>query len=539
MKRRDFVRSSALAAGGVALVRTPPGRAAAQGPPFKPASRLPSVDPATRDLLLEALDAATSAGAQYADARVGLYLDQRVGTREEKVTNVSEESSLGLGVRALVNGSWGFAASNELSRAAAARAGRAAAATGAANARAVRSPAGLAPVESYGEVGWSSDYEIDPWTVPLGDKAEYLLGLNRTALATKGVSFVNSSLHFVKIEATSATSEGTIAAQRIIRTNPSMSITAVAPDRSDFQTRGAVLDPVGRGWEFVRSRMTTGAVEVWASEAVQKLSAVPVEPGAYDLVLHPSHLWLTIHESIGHPTELDRALGYEANYAGTSFLAPPSEVLGRLRYGPDFMQIVGERTSPGGLASIGWDEEGVKAEEWPIVKDGIFVDYQTTREQAAWISDLTGITHSHGCSHCQSWEHIPFQRMPNMNLLPAEEEISEEDLISATDDGIYIESRGSYSIDQQRYNFQFGGQVFWEIKDGKKTRMLRDVAYQARTTDFWNAMDMIGGPRTYQVGGSFYDGKGQPGQVNAVSHGCPVARFRQIRVLNTGAGGRG
>ena len=541
MQRRDFVKSSALAAGAIALAKpsasgAPHGVLTARAGPM-PES--PAVDPATRDLLLEALDATTSAGAQYADARVGLYLNQRVGTREDKVTDVSETSSFGIGVRALVSGSWGFAAANDLTREAARRVGREAAATGAANARVERSSVALAPVDSYGEVSWTSAYEVDPWDVPVGDKAEYLLALNRVALAAKGVSFVNSNLHFVKIEETSATTDGTIAAQRIIRANPSMSITAVAPDRSDFQSRGAVLEPAGRGWEYVRDNMTRDAVEVWASEAVQKLSAAPVEPGTYDLVLHPSHLWLTIHESIGHPTELDRALGYEANYAGTSFLAPPAEVLGKLRYGPDFMQIVGERTSLGGLASIGWDEEGVKADEWPLIKDGIFVDYQTTREQVGWISDLTGVTRSHGCAHCQTWAHIPFQRMPNINLMPAEEEISEQDLIGATDDGIYIESRGSYSIDQQRYNFQFGGQVFWEIKGGKKTRMLKDVAYQARTTDFWNAMDMIGGTETYYVGGSFYDGKGQPGQVNAVSHGCPVSRFHQINVLNTGAeGGR-
>ena len=543
MERRDFVKSSAMAAGAVALVKPPLSGAApwvgrspaAAGPsPRAVSPPPPAVDSATRDLLMEALDAATSAGAQYADARVGLYLNQRVGTREERVTNVSETHSLGLGVRALVNGSWGFAAVAELSREAAGRAGRQAAATGAANARVERSPVTLAPVEAYGEVSWASAYEIDPWEIPVEDKAEHLLALNRLAMGTSGVSFVTSSLHFVKIETTSATTDGTIAAQRIIRTNPDMSITAVAPDRSDFQSRSEVLDPAGRGWEYIRDQMTPEAVEVWASEAVQKLSAVPVEPGAYDLVLHPSHLWLTIHESIGHPTELDRALGYEANYAGTSFLAPPAEVLGRLRYGPDFMQIVGERTSPGGLATIGWDEEGVKAEEWPLIEDGIFVDYQTTREQAGWISDLTGVRRSHGCAHTQSWADIPFQRMPNVNLLPAREEISLDDVIGATDDGIYIESRGSYSIDQQRYNFQFGGQVFWEIKGGQKTRMLKDVAYQARTTDFWNAMDMIGGPGTYYVGGSFYDGKGQPGQVNAVSHGCPVARFRQINVLNTG-----
>ncbi len=545
MERRGFVRTAAVAAGGLAVTRrlgaappdpAPCGAVAPTGETRENGKRAPAsaVDPATRELLMEALDAARSAGAAYADARVMLRRDQRVGTREEQITGVGEQSSLGLGVRALVEGSWGFAATQELTREAAGRTAREAAATGRANARVQRAAATLAPVESYGEVSWTSDYEVDPWDVPIEDKVEHLLGLNRTALREDGVQFVSSSLHFVKIEQTTATSEGTIAAQTIIRSNPDMNITAISEDRSDFQSRSAVLDPAGRGWEFVRDNMTPEAAEVWASEAAQKLRAVSVEPGRYDLVLHPSNLWLTIHESIGHPTELDRALGYEANYAGTSFLSPPEEVIGQTRYGPDFMQVEGERTSPGGLASIGWDEEGVKARRWPMIRDGIFVDYQTTREQVSWISDLTGDERSHGCAHCDSWSSIPFQRMPNINLLPAREERSLEDVIAATDRGIFIESRGSYSIDQQRYNFQFGGQVFWEIRNGRKTRMLKDVAYQANTLDFWNAMDLIGGPSTYYVGGSFYDGKGQPGQVNAVSHGCPVARFHQINVLNTG-----
>jgi TldD protein len=280
--------------------------------------------------------------------------------------------------------------------------------------------------------------------------------------------------------------------------------------------------------------MTPENVERWASDASAKLSAAGVEPGSYDLVLHPSHLWLTIHESIGHPTELDRALGYEANYAGTSFLSPPEEVLRSLRYGPEFMNVEAERTSSGGLVTIGWDDEGVPADRWMLIDKGIFVDYQTTREQVDWISDITGITHSHGCAYADGWSSIPFQRMPNINLLPGQQDLTEDDIVGGVDDGIFIEGRGSYSIDQQRYNFQFGGQVFWEIKGGKKTRMLRDVGYQARTTDFWNSLAAIGGPSTYFVGGTFRDGKGQPGQINAVSHGCPVSHFQNISVLNTG-----
>lgn len=540
MQRRDFVKSTALAAGGLVLA---PGLAGAAGSridgalPPRPGARGGWVDPATRELLLAALDAATAAGAEYADARVGRYLDRRVSTRERQIVGVSDTESMGLGVRALVQGSWGFAATEGLTRDAAVDAGRRAAAVGRANAAVERATVRLAPVEAFGEVTWRSSYEVDPWDVPIEDVVAQLLDANDVALRQAGVGFVSSAIHFVKEEKTLATTDGTIAAQTLIRSNPSLDITAVSGDRSDFATRAETLYPQARGYEYLRDALTVEAIEQWASDAVAQLSAAPVEPGAYDLVLHPTHLWLTIHESIGHPTELDRALGYEANYAGTSFLAPPSRVLNRTRYGPDFMNIQAERTTPGALNTIGWDDEGVPADEWLMVRDGVFVDYQTTREQVDWIREETGIARSHGCAHGDSWRSIPFQRMPNINLLPGAEDRSTDDLIAATDRGIFIEGRSSYSIDQQRYNFQFSGQVAWEIRNGRKHRRLRDVAYQANTLDFWNAMDMIGGRSAYEIHGSFYDGKGQPPQVNAVSHGTPPARFHGINVLNTGRRG--
>jgi TldD protein len=271
---------------------------------------------------------------------------------------------------------------------------------------------------------------------------------------------------------------------------------------------------------------------------VQKLSAKPVEVGKYDLVLHPTHLWLTIHESIAHPTELDRAMGFEANYAGTSFVSPPDKMLGQFRYGPEIMNIQGDRSQVGSLGAIGWDDEGVAPDTFLVIKKGIVNDYQTTREQALWLDwwyKKQGIeTRSHGCSYSQSWADVQFQRMPNISLLPGEKEQSWEDLIAATDNGIAIIGEGSFSIDQQRYNAQFGGQLFYEIKGGKIAGMLKDVAYQMRTPEFWNSMDMIGGKSSYMLGGAFNDGKGQPSQSNAVSHGCVPSRFKQINVINTG-----
>jgi TldD protein len=261
-----------------------------------------------------------------------------------------------------------------------------------------------------------------------------------------------------------------------------------------------------------------------------KLKAPSVVPGKYDLVLHPSHLWLTIHESVGHPTELDRALLWEANYAGTSFLTP--DKTGKLQYGSKIVNFVADRTEPEGMATVGYDDEGVPGQSWHLVKDGLFVDWQTTRDTAK----LIGKSRSYGCLHADSWDAVPFPRMPNISLTPSKENVTQEDLIAGVNKGILIMGNGSYSIDQQRYNFQFGGQTFWEIKGGKVAGMLRDVAYQSRTTDFWGSCDGIGGQAAYEVHGSPNDGKGQPGQSNAVSHGCSPARFRNVTVLNTASG---
>jgi TldD protein len=318
-----------------------------------------------------------------------------------------------------------------------------------------------------------------------------------------------------------------------------MNVTAVSADNSDFQSRNSTeVAPRGLGYEYFLSSDLVGNARKWADEAIQKLSAKPVEVGRYDLILHPTHLWLTIHESVAHPTELDRALGFEANYAGTSFVSPPEKVLGTLKYGPELMNIQGDRTQEGGCATIGWDDDGVKAESFLIIKNGIFNDYQTSREQAPWLEwyyKKRGMpVRSHGCCNADNWSSVQFQRMPNVSLLPGEKDTTWEDIIGATDRGIAIVGDGSFSIDQQRYNAQFGGQVFYEIKGGKIAGMLKDVAYQMRTPDFWNSMDMIGGKSGYMMGASFFDGKGQPGQIGSVSHGCVPARFRNINVINTG-----
>jgi TldD protein len=535
--RRDFVKQGALVASAIAAeaaFRKAHGLAPL-APPEPPA---PVMDAATRELMMDALNAARMAGASYADVRIGRYLQNFVSTREQQITNVVDTDSIGAGIRALVDGTWGFAATRTMTKDAIAEAARKAVAVAKATKIGRATPIELAPTPAHKDVSWKSAYTIDPWTIPIEQKADLLLKANANAMKAPNVKFVFSGLFFRKNERNYADTNGSVITQTIIQSWAPMQITAIAPDQSDFQNRGNVSQPMGRGWEFILSEDLPGNALKWGEEASEKLKAKPVDVGRYDLVLDPQHLWLTIHESIGHPTELDRALGYEANYAGTSFVAPPEKVLGKLKYGPEFMNVRGDRSEPGACATIGYDDEGVKPEDFLIVKNGIFNDYQTTREQAnalKWWYDQNRIpVRSHGCSNADSWGTVQFQRMPNVSLLPGTRDIGWDDLISATDRGIAIVGDGSFSIDQQRYNAQFGGQVFYEIRNGKIAGMLKDVAYQMRTPDFWNAMDMIGGPKSYQLGSSFNDGKGQPPQSNAVSHGCVPSRFKQINVINTG-----
>jgi len=536
--RRDFLRTTGAAAAAIALASTP--RRAGAAPAYEDLDRFQSG--ASKELLLDAINAARMAGASYADCRIARFRQNFVVTREQQIINVVDTDTLGAGVRALVDGCWGFAATRNLTREAVTSAAREAVAIAKANRIARDRAVELAPTQAYPNVTWKSAYTTDPFEVPLEQKVDLLLKANAEAMKVDKVRFVNSILFFVKQERQFASTEGSVIDQTFIRTWPLFTATAVAPDFSDFQNRQASeAAPMGRGWEYVIECDLIGNAKKYAEQAAEKLSATPVEVGKYDLVLAPSNMWLTIHESIGHPTELDRAMGYEANYAGTSFIAPPEAQLGKLKYGPSFMNVQGDRSQVGALSTVGYDDDGVQPDDFLIVKDGMFNDYQTTREQAAWLKPWYDAqrrpVRSHGCSYADSWGSVAFQRMPNVSLLPANDNATMNDLISGVDRGIAIIGDGSFSIDQQRYNAQFGGQVFYEIRNGRLGGMLKDVAYQIRTPDFWNSMDKIGGRASYELGGSFFDGKGQPPQVNAVSHGSPPARFRQVNVINTGRQG--
>jgi TldD protein len=485
-----------------------------------------------KDLADVALNVARQRGASYADIRFVRTRNNFVTTREKRVENVTNTESYGFGVRVLVDGTWGFSASRDVRKEEIERVAEQAVSIAKANKAIQRNRFTLVPVEKYPDAKYVTPVKRDPFTVPLSEKADYLLKVNAEALKVKGPGpiFVNSNMFLTKEEKYFASTEGSYIEQTLIRSWPSFTVTSVDPKSGRFEQRTSLGSPAGKGYEVVDEYNLIGEVPLAAEQAVQKHTAKPVEPGRKDLVLHPTHLWLTIHESIGHPTELDRVLGYEANFAGTSFAT--REKLGKFQYGSKIVNIKGDKNQPGALATCGWDDDGVKTTDWDIIKDGVLVSYQTVRDNAG----IIGLKRSHGSAYADSWGSVAFQRMPNVSLQPAagSANISADDLIADVQDGIYIEGDGSFSIDQQRYNFQFGGQVFWEIKNGKKVGLLRDVAYQSRTPDFWNSCDGVGSKDHYGMGGSYFDGKGEPGQVNSVSHGCPPARFRKINIINTG-----
>ena len=522
--RRDFIKTTAATAASLAATGSLCVDAAAQ------TLEAPAANPVSLEIANEALNAARGAGASYADVRVGRYRRQTISTRERQVTGVNDSESYGIGVRTLVDGCWGFAATSTMTRPAA----RAAALEAMAMSRAARAVqkhrVELAPVARLTGT-WITPVRRDPLEVPIEDKIALLLATNEAALKVKNVRFANSSLQLLREVKTLLTSDGTNVTQTLIRVGPAFSATAI--DGGDFQTYEEELAPRGLGWEYVEALNMPGNAERWASMAAEKLTARSVEAGQYDLILEPTNLWLTIHESIGHSTELDRAIGQEANYAGTSFVAPPEKVIGQLRFGPAIMNVQADRTQDGSLSRVAWDDEGVPADKWLLIDQGVFKDYQTTREQVARIQKLTGVTRSHGCSFAESWNAVQFQRMPNVSLLPGANDIGVDDIVKQTTRGVLIRNRGSWSIDHQRYNFQFSGQAFYEIRNGKITGMLRDVAYQSNTPVFWSSMDLIGGPSSYWLGGAFNDGKGEPSQSNSVSHGCVPARFRNVTILNT------
>jgi len=479
------------------------------------------------DLANMVLDLSQRAGAFYTDVRVGRDEQEFVLAQEERVEALSSSYALGFGVRVLLNGSWGFAASETFGEAEVRRVVALAIENAEANAIIQMTKIVLEDLPAY-QQDWIMPVAIDPFTIPPAEKAAKLLSINAAALKA-GAQYCLSMIDTVREERLFAASNGSRIFQSRLRCHPSFNVTAIDTQSGKFASRSSLAAPRGAGWDYVEAHDFVAEAALAAGQARQKLAAKPVEPRKYDLVLDPTHLWLTIHESVGHSTELDRALGWEANYAGTTFVTP--DKLGKLQFGSPLMNIVADRSQEGGLATVAFDDDGVRTAglEFPIIKDGVFQNYQMAIGQAQFI----GRERSNGCAYCSGATAFPLQRMPNISLQPGPTPASLDDLCADVKDGIYIQGAGSWSIDQQRYNFQFGGQLFYEIKDGKRGEMLRDVAYQGNTVEFWNALDGLGDKSTYFLGGAFGCGKGQPAQAAPVSHGAVPARFRQINVLNT------
>ncbi|HSL07703.1 MAG TPA: TldD/PmbA family protein [Pseudonocardiaceae bacterium] len=493
------------------------------------------IDPDFLDLPLRsvadaALGRARELGAEHADVRIERTAGQLLRLRDGVVAMARDSTTVGLAVRVIVEGTWGFASHLELTpRSAAATAQRAvevARTLRRLNAERVE----LAAEPVHADAVWVGNYQIDPFTVPLQEKVALLSAWSRRLLATDGVEHTDAVLRAAKETKFYADSAGTSTTQQRVRMHPAVTATAVDRAAGSFESMRTCAPPTARGWEYLAGN----TVWNWDDELaqipewlVEKVKAPSVPPGRYDLVIDPTNLWLTIHESVGHATEYDRAIGYEAAYAGSSFATP--DKLGTLRYGSPVMHVTGDRTQPHGLATIGYDDDGVATSQWDLVADGTLVGYQTDRVFARRL----GLERSAGCAYADSPHHVPIQRMANVSLQPdPSTDTATSDLISAVQRGIYIVGDRSWSIDMQRYNFQFTGQRFYRIEGGRLAGQLRDVAYQATTPDFWGALEAVGGASTWLLAGAINCGKAQPGQVAAVSHGCPSALFRDITVLN-------
>jgi TldD protein len=471
-----------------------------------------------------ALSTAKDLGATHADVRIASRRHQSVSVRDARLEDQSDDTNLGMSVRVLVDGAWGFAAGDAVTTDTAVELAKKSVALARVAGPLALQKVELAPEQSHRDT-WISAFDIDPFDIPAAEKADLLIDWN-TRLLAGGVDHATASVAAIRELSHYADLGGSAITQLRIRIDPELAAVRVL-DSGVFDSMKTLAPPVGRGWEYVTSGWDFDSeIREIPELLAEKLQAPSVTPGHYDLIIDPTNLWLTIHESVGHATELDRALGYEANYAGTSFATP--DKLGTLRYGSEHMNIVGDRVTRHGLATIGFDDEGVAAQQWDIVRDGVLVGYQLDRSMAHRFGQA-----SNGCAYADSAEHFPIQRMPNVSLQAAEGGPTTAEMISGIEDGIYVVGDRSWSIDMQRYNFQFTGQRFHRIRNGELVGQLRDVAYQSNTLDFWGRLARVGGPSTYRLGGAVNCGKGQPAQVAPVSHGCPTTQFTGINILNS------
>ena len=478
-----------------------------------------------------ALNAATSAGAQWADVRIEAGRGGYIGVRDGDPETKTDSREVGLGVRVIVDGCWGFAADPQISVAGAVRAAKSAVALARIAAPIAGAPISMSNEKVIGKAIWSSEWVIDPFSLSLEEKSDLLVEMSHLLLDSKvgNIENVDAGSYFVKEQKHYADILGNELTSQRLRIETEFTATSIDPVSGEFTTLTTLCAPTARGWEL----MTDGSYD-WAGELAElpelldeKAKAPSVTPGEYDLVIDPTNLWLTIHESIGHATELDRVLGYETNYAGTSFARLAD--LGTLQYGTKLLNVNGDRSARFGLSSTGFDDEGVATKTFPIISAGVLQDFQSDRASA----QQAGRAGSNACAYAEDAYSFPIQRMPNVSMAADANGPDLAAMIAGVEDGLYIKGDDSWSIDMQRNNFQFTGQQFWRIRNGELAGQVKDAAYQSDTRRFWNSLVSVGNESTYHLGGALNCGKGQPGQSAPVSHGAPVARFNKIRVLNT------
>ena len=475
-----------------------------------------------KDLALLAVDVAKASGASYGDIRIIETKVENISTKNGKVGSYETIEDIGFGVRVIASGSWGFASSDDLSRDAIEATSRQAVRTALASSKLKDKEIMLSP-EGAHVAKWSTPYDIDPFKVPLDKKLSFLLQVDEALRRVKGLTISECSLGFAREKQIYASTEGSFIEQELLHSGGG--IVAFAVGQGDVQRRSFPSSEghyASGGYEIVEKLGLLDNCERVGEEAVALLSADECPSGKRDIILDGAQLCLQIHESIGHPSELDRVLGTEANYAGTSYLSLDRHK--KLQLGSEYVTVVADSTLPGGLATVGYDDEGVGAQKWELVSKGLFVGYLTSREFA----DVCGDKRSRGCMRADGWNRIPLVRMTNIGLAPGTWDL--ESLIADTRDGILMLTNKSWSIDQMRYNFQFSTEIAWEIKNGKRGRMLKNPNYQGISTEFWSSCDAVCGQSEWFPWGIINCGKGQPGQIARMTHGAAPARFRNVNV---------
>jgi len=470
-----------------------------------------------------ALDTAQARGASYADVRIIRSLNEFIYVKNQKVGHIHHAEDLGFGVRVLANGAWGYACSGRLDRAEVETVAARAVEIAQASASLKQQDVVLAPEPPHVAV-WERPVAKDPFAVGLNEKVSLLLKCNQEMLKVSQVRVAEGIMDFGREEQLFASTEGSLIQQDLTQTGAGYWCTAVGED--DTQRRSYPMafsgQYTGRGYELVEELELLGHAQQTAEQAAALLTAPQCESGVKDIIIGGSQLCLQIHESVGHPLELDRVLGTEANYAGTSFVT--TDKLRQLRYGSEQVTIMADTTLPGGLATVAYDDEGVQAQRWPLIERGLFVGYLTSRETAPAI----GESRSRGAMRADGWRRVPLVRMTNISLMPGDWTL--EALIEDTKDGLYIDHTKSFSIDQRRVNFQFGTEIGWEVKNGKRTRLVKNPTYQGITTQFWGSCDAVCNQDHWVPWGVNNCGKGEPGQSAQMSHGAAPARFRQVKV---------